>query len=378
MLTGIQLGKIKQGTLKVNDTDKAYLEALHNAEITQSDTAFGALHPDLKAAGLYDTSAVIVISDHGDEFWDHGDCGHAQGAAPRTGARAVHHPRARACCPLAGWSTPTCEAMDLAPTLLDLAGLPIPDCMQGRSVLPLALDELAGTPATGLTQNETMARGLKSGRYRLIHSGVARMELFDEIDDPREQRDLSGQRPIALRQMRNVLALQAGFENVWKKRLWGSPANPNEAFYADNDSSGSRYSQNPKSSWVDPANAWQVAGRTGRRGQRADGPTDAAPGRRSRRHHAAQSSDATGAASGRAIAALVLRAGRSQRAERRGRRSPWSRRRRRSSLARRAARGADARGIAGSRARHEVRAAGDLKVAVCAGLAASGVASAEA
>jgi hypothetical protein len=35
--------------------------------------------------------------------------------------------------------------------------------------------------------------------------------------------------------MRNVFALQAGFENVWKKRLWGSPARPNQAFYTAND-----------------------------------------------------------------------------------------------------------------------------------------------
>ena len=48
VLTGIQLGKIKKGTLKVNDTDKAYLEALHNAEITQSDTAFGVFLADLR------------------------------------------------------------------------------------------------------------------------------------------------------------------------------------------------------------------------------------------------------------------------------------------------------------------------------------------
>jgi len=41
--------------LKVNDTDKAYLEALHNAEITQSDDAFKVFIDDLKAgeeAGL--------------------------------------------------------------------------------------------------------------------------------------------------------------------------------------------------------------------------------------------------------------------------------------------------------------------------------------
>jgi hypothetical protein len=230
VLTGIQLGKIKQGTLKVNATDKAYLEALHNAEITQSDSAFAAFIQDLKTAGLYDTSAVIVISDHGDEFWDHGDCGHAQGAHQEL----VHVPfiiRAPGLLPAGRVVDTDVEAMDLSPTLLELAGLPIPDSMQGRSLIPLAFDEVGGGPAAGLTQNEAMARGLKSGRYRLIHSGVARMELFDEVDDPREQRDLSGQRPIALRQMRNVFGLLVYFENRWKKQTWGSAANVGDGFY---------------------------------------------------------------------------------------------------------------------------------------------------
>jgi Arylsulfatase A and related enzymes len=232
VLTGIQLGKIKQGKLKVNATDKAYLEALHNAEITQSDTAFAAFIQDLKTAGLYDTSAVIVISDHGDEFWDHGDCGHAQGAHQEL----VHVPfviRAPGLLPAGRAVDTDVEAMDLSPTLLDLAGLPIPDSMQGRSVIGLALDEVGGSPAVGLTQNEAMARGLKSGRYRLIHSGVARMELFDELEDPREQHEISGQRPIALRQMRNVLGLLVFFENRWKKQTWGNAANVGEGFYRE-------------------------------------------------------------------------------------------------------------------------------------------------
>jgi len=75
---------------------------------------------------------------------------------------------------------------------------------------------------------------MKSGRYRMIHSGAARIELFDEIEDPREHVELVNKRPIALRQMRDVFALQVGFENVWKKRVWGSPANPTEAFYSAN------------------------------------------------------------------------------------------------------------------------------------------------
>ena len=234
VLTGIQLGKIKQGTLKVNATDKAYIEALHNAEITQSDTAFAAFIQDLKTAGLYDTSVVIVISDHGDEFWDHGDCGHAQGAHQEL----VHVPfiiRAPGLLPAGRVIETDVEAMDLSPTLLELAGLPIPDSMQGRSLIQLAFDEVGGSPAAGLTQIEAVSRGLKTGRYRLIHSGVARMELFDELDDPREQRDISGQCPIALRQMRNVLGLLVFFENRWKKQTWGSAANVGEGFYQASD-----------------------------------------------------------------------------------------------------------------------------------------------
>jgi arylsulfatase A-like enzyme len=233
VLTGIQLGKIKKGTLKVNDTDKAYLEALHNAEITQSDTAFGIFLADLKAAGLYDTSVVIVISDHGDEFWDHGDVGHAQGPHQEL----VHVPfmiHAPGLLPAGRVVETEVEAMDLAPTVLDLAGIAAPEAMQGQSVLAIALDEIAHAPSSSLTQNGTMARGMKSGRYRMIHSGAARIELFDEIEDPREHVELVNKRPIALRQMRDVFALQVGFENVWKKRVWGSPANPTEAFYSAN------------------------------------------------------------------------------------------------------------------------------------------------
>ena len=50
--TGVQLGLIKVGKLKINDNDKAYLEALHDAEITGSDALFAGFIADLKKMGI--------------------------------------------------------------------------------------------------------------------------------------------------------------------------------------------------------------------------------------------------------------------------------------------------------------------------------------
>jgi choline-sulfatase len=229
--TGLQLGSIKSGKLKITDNDKAYLEALHNAEITQSDEAFRVFIADLKAAGLYETSAVIVISDHGDEFWDHGDVGHAQGVHQEL----VHVPmiiRAPGVFPIGKVIEADVEAMDLFPTVLELAGLPVPADTQGSSLVALARDELAHSPRAAMSQNLGVTRGIKVGRFRLIHAG-AKVELFDQIKDPREQEDVAARQPIALRQMRNVFGLIVAFENRWRKRAWGTAANLTESFYAN-------------------------------------------------------------------------------------------------------------------------------------------------
>jgi arylsulfatase A-like enzyme len=229
-MSGIQLGHIKSGKLKVNDTDKAYLEALHDAEITQSDALFGAFLADLKQRGIYDSSVVVVVSDHGDEFWEHGDVGHAQGVYQEL-VRIPLIIRAPGVLPPGRVVHADVEAMDLFPTLLELTGQAIPPDTQGSSLLALAHDELAHAPRAALSQNLAVTRGVKVARYRFIHSGLGRLELYDEIEDPLEQKNLAETHPIALRHMRNVLGLLMGYERRWNKRLWGTAANVAEAFY---------------------------------------------------------------------------------------------------------------------------------------------------
>ncbi len=231
VLTGVQLGLIKGGKLKINDNDKAYLEALHDAEITGSDALFAKFIADLKALGVYDTSVVIVVSDHGDQFYEHGSVGHGDTVYQEL----THVPmiiRAPGLLPKGTVVEGDVEMMDIAPTLLDLAGAKPDPKMQGATLVPLVFDEVGVAPRAALTVDGQVARGLKVDRYRLVHKGPGRMELYDEFADPREQKDVAADHPIALRGMRGVLGLLHAYETTWSKARWGTAANVSEAFYA--------------------------------------------------------------------------------------------------------------------------------------------------
>ena len=118
----MQLGLIKAGKLKVNDNDKAYLEALHDAEITAERRAFATFIADLKTMGIYDKSAVIVVSDHGDQFYEHGSVGHGDTVYQEL----THVPliiRAPGLFPKGKVVHADVEIMDVYATLLDLAGV---------------------------------------------------------------------------------------------------------------------------------------------------------------------------------------------------------------------------------------------------------------
>ncbi|HEX3905201.1 MAG TPA: sulfatase [Polyangia bacterium] len=229
--TGVQLGLIKVGKLKINDNDKAYLEALHDAEITGSDALFAGFIADLKKMGLYDRSVVIVVSDHGDQFYEHGSVGHGDTVYQEL----THVPmiiRAPGLLPKGAVVNADVEMMDMAPTLLDLAGAKPDPRMQGTTLVPLVFDEVGVSPRAALTVDGQVARGLKVDRYRLVHRGPGRMELYDEFADPREQKDVAADHPIALRGMRGVLGLLHAYETTWSKASWGTAANVAEPFYA--------------------------------------------------------------------------------------------------------------------------------------------------
>jgi arylsulfatase A-like enzyme len=124
---------INNGTLKVSDSEVAQIRDLYDAEIRHLDALFRALWRDLEAAGSLDDTIVVITSDHGEDLMEHGWLQHGTtlyDPALRVPFIAVAPGR------VAAGARLECQRAqpDLMPTLLELAGIPIPKELDGQSL----------------------------------------------------------------------------------------------------------------------------------------------------------------------------------------------------------------------------------------------------
>jgi arylsulfatase A-like enzyme len=175
-------------------------QALNYAMITMIDDAVGNILRRLEALGLADNTVVIFTSDHGDYMGDHqlllkGPI-HLQSLIRVAAIWAdPAERRARRSSALAG-------TVDLAPTILDRAGLQPFNGMQGRSLLPLMRGDEARPRDAMVVEEEgqrvymgfpgrARVRTLVTQRHRLsVYDGVEWGELYDLRDDPHELANL--------------------------------------------------------------------------------------------------------------------------------------------------------------------------------------------
>jgi arylsulfatase A-like enzyme len=165
--------------------------------MTHIDHQINRFLETLAEHGLREKTIICFVSDHGELMGDHNLFRKAlpyEGAAripfilhgpPETGFRQGHVIDAVA------------ELRDVMPTLLDGAGLPIPDSVEGQSVIPLAQGRRV--PWRDYIHGEHPALGqaihwITDGREKYIwFSDSGREQLFDLVEDPTECRDLGRQ-----------------------------------------------------------------------------------------------------------------------------------------------------------------------------------------
>jgi arylsulfatase A-like enzyme len=191
------------GSAEVYFDDPRSLEELvkdHYVGVEDNDRNVGAVLRELEHQNALDRTAIVLSSDHGFFLGEH----HFYDK------RLMYEPSIRVPLmiryPARVHAGTTSDRMvlnlDLAPTMLDLAGLPVPAAMQGKTVMPLAegknipwrkdwLYEYYEYPGF---ENVRPCRGVRTERYKFIHFFLApeEFELYDLQKDPDEKDNLYG------------------------------------------------------------------------------------------------------------------------------------------------------------------------------------------
>lgn len=212
------LEHIKSGSQRVNERDRVRLEALYDGEITYHDTHFGSIIEALERRGLAEETIVVFTADHGEEFFDHGSVGHGHSVYEEL----INVPLIVRIPGVTDGGVRLDDSVglvDVLPTIYEAMGRPIPDDLSGESFLPLLLGQTADAPRVAVTGFMEGWRAVNVGRLKLIQRTERRVILHDLVEDPREQTDVSAERPIAVRYARGVLGLHlAGVERPSRRR----------------------------------------------------------------------------------------------------------------------------------------------------------------
>jgi arylsulfatase A-like enzyme/Flp pilus assembly protein TadD len=172
-----------------------YAQNPYLGEISYTDTQLARLWDFLDRNGLRDNLFLIFTSDHGESLGEHEETTHGffvyQAALHVPLIIATPFPELRG-----RISSETVGLVDVMPTVCEMAGIPIPAEVQGRSLVPSFF--VPGAAADRLAYSETFypryhygwsdLRSVQDGRFKLILAPVP--ELYDLDRDPGEEKNL--------------------------------------------------------------------------------------------------------------------------------------------------------------------------------------------
>jgi len=192
-----QLLNLTRNSATVTETDIGTMVNLYDAEVAANDAAFGELITQLRARDLYEETLIVVLSDHGEEFFEHGGWTHgktlyAEMLDVPLIIKPPRHTDGQRRSDLA-------QHIDILPTVLDYAGLETPPALPGRSLrthsqappvgspqsMAVAQMRLDGRVGSSLTDNAWKVVVRKYGGFDAFP------RLYDRTRDRTETRNLA-------------------------------------------------------------------------------------------------------------------------------------------------------------------------------------------
>lgn len=181
----------------------------YDGSIRGADVEIGRILEKLENLGIADDTLIVFLSDHGEEFLDHGGHFHEENVY----GEMINVPlilRWPGVVPEGHVIDETVQMLDMAPTVLELAKIAKPDNMQGESLVPLLTtpERWSSRPAISEWTRRTDQRNQEMvdafsiivDGFKLIHNverpdGFPEYELYDHGADPLDQNDIASENP---------------------------------------------------------------------------------------------------------------------------------------------------------------------------------------
>jgi len=191
--------------------DRQVTFALYDGGVLRADEAVGRLLADLKAVGLRDRTAIVLVSDHGEEFGERDPARFYNAHGHTLYEELLHVPLIIGFpgrVPAGRVVQRPVRLVDVMPTVLELLRVAAPPRLEGVSLAPLLRGDVQAAPPPALSEatlGPLEQKSIRAGRYKYILEGstspqesfragpAAREELYDLEADPGERRNLSGE-----------------------------------------------------------------------------------------------------------------------------------------------------------------------------------------
>ena len=199
---------------QIRDFIRAYY-----AVISRLDHQLGEFVNQLKNADLYNNTVIIYLSDNGYHLGSHGLGNkitmHEESVRV---PMLLHGPQLRN---TGIRSQALVSSLDLYPTLLDLAGAPVPEGLYGLSLIPLLKDPqttlrpYVASECVGVGGKKGMGhRMVRTERWKYVLTDTSEEVLFDENKDPFELANVAG-----VESSQPILQTMRGYMKEWMARV---------------------------------------------------------------------------------------------------------------------------------------------------------------
>jgi arylsulfatase A-like enzyme len=231
-----QLVRYCQGKLSLNQVDADHLIDLYDSGVRQMDDGLGRMFEFLETKRLLDHTFIVITSDHGEEFLDHGGVLHGRTyfqeiIQVQLLIRGPDIPQSKRIKHIA-------SLVDVMPTILSLLGISEPPSLDGMNLCPLWQSSNTNPPRrfvfaeadhNNVIQNrivDDIKCMVRHPRYKLHYDRLSMgKELYDLGEDPQEKINVAVEHSA----MADLLFLQLkNFMNLVTAGQEASPLTPEE------------------------------------------------------------------------------------------------------------------------------------------------------